>query len=596
MSNTPGLQLLKPETKNLAKPCTRVLDEFPDPIYEDPDSLLNSIPDVSQSESIPKPVPVPRRRYRQNLQLYDSKNTTKANYVSKTTPGKNNNMTNTTATTWTTNIPNIPNTNFTNYSTDRTLETNTIGRTRTDLDSDSDSDSIYSLHLSEPLRKNTTYATTVTLTQNIKTPTLTSVGTVNSTYNDHRTNQTNTVYPSHKTAYTGLCATIQSRNDSEVYMIPRPVRQPQQIPPGANGIDTSTNGSLQYYDVRTDNKGVKKPPPPPPHPSLKPTPLYYGRENSTLQTRDNTNRAPPLHQHQKYHSGSMVDLRYLESRDAPPSLNPEEEPFMSSRMFKYNYMGPQNTDYLPNYDFVDTLASTGPYDADNQSTYDNLYQYSPEDIPELLFWLNKVSRQPDNLTQFGLSEEEEIRSFTQQANRVRKARRLYQLLMIKREKSMINTLKKFQAICEKLDKVFKKTVNREMVLKLVNDYKEDVVDLERCLNFILFVMKELQRHNIGKLKKVGANPDALRMVDLSMAVFSNNMYRSRQMSPTSPGGMSSGSLLKNFAYEFDHYFTEKNGQKLKKSNKSKFSARVCMLVEHLQEELNYLTHMWEALT
>lgn len=111
-------------------------------------------------------------------------------------------MTNTTATTWTTNIPNIPNTNFTNYSTDRTLETNTIGRTRTDLDSDSDSDSIYSLHLSEPLKKNTTYATTVTLTQNIKTPTLTSVGTVNSTYNDHRTNQTNTVNPSDKTAYT----------------------------------------------------------------------------------------------------------------------------------------------------------------------------------------------------------------------------------------------------------------------------------------------------------------------------------------------------------------------------------------------------------
>lgn len=51
--------------------------------------------------------------------------------------------------------------------------------------------------------------------------------------------------------------TIQSWNDSEVYMIPRPVRQPQQIPPGANGIDTSTNGSLQYYDVRTDNKSVK---------------------------------------------------------------------------------------------------------------------------------------------------------------------------------------------------------------------------------------------------------------------------------------------------------------------------------------------------
>uniref|UniRef100_A0A3Q2CBM2 Uncharacterized protein n=1 Tax=Cyprinodon variegatus TaxID=28743 RepID=A0A3Q2CBM2_CYPVA len=246
-------------------------------------------------------------------------------------------------------------------------------------------------------------------------------------------------------------------------------------------------------------------------------------------------------------------------------------------------------------------------------------------------------------------------SFDRQANHVRKARRLYQLLMMKRKETLQNTLKEFQAICDKLDKVQKtnkamgiaggatgavggvtavvgvalapmtmgvsliatavgagiaasaggfgahaakankKIVNRQTVEKLVKDYEENVVDIEHCLNYILCMMKELQRHNIGKLKKTGANPDTLRMVDLSQAVLRNNMYRSRQMSPISPGGMSSGSLLKNFVSEFYLYFTEKNGQKLKKTNKSKFSGRVCILVTNLQEELNYLIQMWEAL-
>lgn len=239
---------------------------------------------------------------------------------------------------------------------------------------------------------------------------------------------------------------------------------------------------------------------------------------------------------------------------------------------------------------------------------------------------------------------------------MRKARRLYNLLIMKRKEPMEKILKDFKAICEKLDKAKKtnkamgiaggttgavggvtavvgialapmtmgvsliatavgagiaasaggfgakaakankKIVNRETVQKLVDDYKANVADLERCLNYILCVMKELQRHNFGRLKTNGADPDGLRMAHLSHAVFNNNIYNNRHTSPDNPGGMTSESLLKNFAKELDMFFTEKNGQKLNKSNKSKFSGTVCILVSNLEEDFNYLQQMWEVLS
>ncbi|XP_015234075.1 PREDICTED: uncharacterized protein LOC107087169 [Cyprinodon variegatus] len=423
----------------------------------------------------------------------------------------------------------------------------------------------------------------------------------------------------------------QSRKNSDDYMIPRPAHHPPlpPVPSETKGVNSTTNNSLQNPDrgILLDKKSKKPPPLTPPRPSTERRfPVYCDRDNPNLQ-----------------------------SRNTSPLTNPKEEHYFSSASSHYTYANPPYIEVLPDHDFNRSQASTRLYAEGNHSTYDNIYQLSPDDIPELLFWLKKVSRQSDNLTQYGLSEDEEIRSFDRQANHVRKARRLYQLLMMKRKETLQNTLKEFQAICDKLDKVQKtnkamgiaggatgavggvtavvgvalapmtmgvsliatavgagiaasaggfgahaakankKIVNRQTVEKLVKDYEENVVDIEHCLNYILCMMKELQRHNIGKLKKTGANPDTLRMVDLSQAVLRNNMYRSRQMSPISPGGMSSGSLLKNFVSEFYLYFTEKNGQKLKKTNKSKFSGRVCILVTNLQEELNYLIQMWEAL-
>ncbi|KAM4716541.1 uncharacterized protein FYW61_016872 [Anableps anableps] len=419
----------------------------------------------------------------------------------------------------------------------------------------------------------------------------------------------------------------QSRKNSNDYMTPRPARQPPlpPIPPETKGVNSAATNSPQNYTTRTNsNTSVKKPPPlPPPH--LEPTyPLYCDKGNPTSQSRE---------------TRSLFD--------------PEEEPYYTSGSSQYTNVNPQYIEVLQDDDFYWARASTRRYEEDNQSTYSSIYQLSPDDITKLLQWFKRVSRQSDNLSLYGLSMEDEIRSFNQQAMHVRKARRLYHLLMMKRKETMQNILKEFKAICDKMDKVQKtnktmgiaggatgavggvaavvgialapvtmgtsliatavgagiaasaggfgahaakankKTVNREKVEKLVNDYKSEVANLEQCLNYILCGMKELRRHNVGKLQRLGAHPDALRMADMSQVVFKNN---SRTMSPTNPGGMMSESLLQHFEAEFDEYFTEKKGQKLKKSNKSKFSARVCTLVKNLEEELTYLTQMWEVLT
>ncbi|XP_072224659.1 uncharacterized protein [Leuresthes tenuis] len=256
---------------------------------------------------------------------------------------------------------------------------------------------------------------------------------------------------------------------------------------------------------------------------------------------------------------------------------------------------------------------------------------------------------------FGLDIEEELRSFQQRATNVRTARRLYNLLMIKRKDNLQKSIEEFHSICQRFNKVKKtnksmgiaggttgavggvtavvgialapmtmgasliatavgagmiaagggfgahaakankKIVNRTTVEKLVNDYMSQVVDMEQCLQFILTVMNELRRHNIDRLQREGAHWDAVSMAKLSHTVFSINLTIGRGMSLAQPDGVTSGSLLKAFAVEMDFYFTENNNQKLKKSNKSKFSATVSILAKNLQERLDYLKEMWEML-
>lgn len=246
------------------------------------------------------------------------------------------------------------------------------------------------------------------------------------------------------------------------------------------------------------------------------------------------------------------------------------------------------------------------------------------------------------------------RSFNQRARDVTKALRLYNLLMMKRNEGLRDLIAEFFSISNSLDKMQKKTktmdiaggttgavggvtavlgivfapatmgtsliatavgagmvasvggisahtakqakkkvVNRMTVEKLVYEYKSNVCDLELCLDFILSGMNELRRHDIPRLQRAGVQPDALKVAHLSQSVMGNymNIYRKGSVAHTS--GMSSERLLQAFIKEMDQYFREKDGQKLKKSTKSRFSGRILLLAENLQNELDHLNRMWE---
>lgn len=239
------------------------------------------------------------------------------------------------------------------------------------------------------------------------------------------------------------------------------------------------------------------------------------------------------------------------------------------------------------------------------------------------------------------------RSFHQRATDLKKALRLYNLLMMKRNEPLRDLVSEFTAISTSLDKMQKKSktmdiaggttgavggvtavlgialapvtmgtsliatavgagmvasagglgahsvkqakkkvVNKMTIEKLMFNYKANVVDLEHCLRFVLSVMGELRRYDIPRLQRAGASADALKTAHLSQSV-------SRASTVTQASGMSSGRLLESFAKEIDMYFSDKDDQKLKKSCKGRFSGRVQLLAENLQGELDHLNRMWE---
>ncbi|XP_007565752.1 putative uncharacterized protein DDB_G0282133 [Poecilia formosa] len=712
-TDVPHSQPLKPPRKAKTQESTSIRSEA---IYEDPDALLTSNPDVSEPEAKPRPIPRLRSKDKLNPQ-HDTNNTTKGNYINTINSGHSDNTASTayvTKTAYNANTSQTSNRDNTTCTSSSTCSTNTTYETGT-----------------------TTNANTASKSHNSRRPGSTVSSSADPTYNDVRTDKTHNTNPaksSNRTGNTKNDASYERRKNSDDYMTPRPTHQPPlpptppktksikstaaespeiynpgansntsakgrdeksghraspssrplhhsssmmdlssieshqnrdnymtprsarqallpPLPPGSKGPYSTAADPSQYNRTRTNsNTSVKNPPPLPP-PRLEPiNPIYCDKGNPTSQHRDNRNRHGP--RSHLYHSTSVLDLSSETSSETSSLYDPEIEPYHTSGSSLYtDSVNPRYTRVLPD-DYYDRPRTQARYEDDSLSIYSDIYQLSQDDVTELLHWFKRVSRQTNTLSLFGLSMEDEMRAFHQQAMHVRKARRLYHLLMMKRRDHLQKILEEFKAICERLEKVQKtnktmgiaggttsavggvaavvgialapvtmgtsliatavgagivatsaggfgakvakankKIVNRETVEKLVNDYKSDVADPERCLNYILCLMKELQRHNIGKLSRAGAHPDALRMADLS-----NNLHNSRQMSPNNPGGVTSESMLKQFEMEFDEYFTEKKGQKLNKSNKSKFSGRVGTLVKNLQEELNYLTQMWETLT
>ncbi|KAL3054143.1 hypothetical protein OYC64_006471 [Pagothenia borchgrevinki] len=331
----------------------------------------------------------------------------------------------------------------------------------------------------------------------------------------------------------------------------------------------------------------------------------------------------------------------------PPSINSDSES-MYSEIEHYLDVLPEDEDKITVTSDRPTFRYQSGISTSRQPSTDD-----KEDIIGMCRWLKRVSKSDCMAPSlYGLSIEEEIRSFNERAMNVKKALRLYNLLMMKRSDCMKNIITEFSTISESMDKMRKKTktmdiaggttgavggvtvvlgiafapmtlgasliatavgagmlasaggmgahtaktnkkkvVNRMTVEKLVYNYKENVVEPELCLGFILSGMNELRRHDIARIQRAGAQTDALKVAHLAQTVF--NMSYDRMLSVPHTGGMASERLLLAFAKDMDLYFTEKEGQKLKKSIKSKFSGRVRLLSENLQEELNQMIRLWE---
>ncbi|CAK6963387.1 uncharacterized protein LOC108877609 isoform X3 [Scomber scombrus] len=434
------------------------------------------------------------------------------------------------------------------------------------------------------------------------------------------------------------------------YKRPRPARPPP-VPPVKP--TAAVNGSDLYYTTSNTEPTVTSPAitekklPSPPRPARPPPPSYYNDKQSTilLKSKSDTDLEYPCRTY-----GAMT-------RPPPPSFSPPPPPSVrkpsESACSEAEY--PLYLEVLTE-DGDETHQTQGrstPCTEEPQRRCFSSHRQSidhSEEINGMLRWLKRVSKS-DYLTPslYGLSVEEEIRLFNERAMNVNQALRLYNLLMMKRNEIVRDHISEFASITESMDKGQKKiknmgiaggttgavggmtavvgialapmtmgisliataigagmvagaggmgaraakaknkNVNRTAVKKLVDDYMANIVDVEHSLDFILSGMNELRRHDLAKLQRAGAQPDAVKMAHLSQSVFRSTMNNSRRTS-VHTAGMSSERLLKAFAQEMDQYFKD---EKLKQSTKNKFSARVLLLAQNLQDEFNHLNDMWE---
>nr|XP_046270311.1 uncharacterized protein LOC124072731 [Scatophagus argus] len=477
------------------------------------------------------------------------------------------------------------------------------------------------------------------------------------------TTDNNTVETVDKTSDTTDAVDSHIYECIEDYKRLQPVDPPPR-PPGCRYVTSfkptaGVNGGNHYSPaVSTESKQSPQKPRRPPLPAI-----YCDTPPSTMRpTSEHTDRTdrpavPPrlLHSTSQCESSPPQAQPPLPPCRPPPSssVGPSESVYNETEYRPYLVILPEN-----NEDIVTKARSTlrsgqheqsGCCPSHPQTTPDT------EDIYGMLRWLKRVSKSDFMAPSlYGLTIEEEISLFNQRAMNVRKALRLFNLLMMKRNESLRDLITQFRSISSSLDKMQKKnktmgiaggttgavggvtavlgialapvtmgasliatavgagmvasaggmgahaakkadqkTVTRMKVEKLVNDYKAGVADLEHCLDFILCGMNELQRHDIARLQRAGVQADALKMAQLSQSVIGNYIKHDRKTPVAHTSGMSSERLLQGFAKEIDQYFSEKNDQKLKKSSKSRFSGRVHLLAEDLQNELDHLNKLWE---
>ncbi|XP_031683037.1 uncharacterized protein LOC109892210 isoform X2 [Oncorhynchus kisutch] len=278
------------------------------------------------------------------------------------------------------------------------------------------------------------------------------------------------------------------------------------------------------------------------------------------------------------------------------------------------------------------------------------YQFNKEaeEFENLMRWMKTVGCWENMPPSFhGLSLEDETREFSQRCLYVKNSLRLFNCLLMKRSDTLRGHITELNDLAEKLDKVQKKTktmsiaggttgvmggvvavvgivlapitmgasligtavgagmvasgtgmgikatidnnkinsVDRKGLEEVVQKYTAEIADVELCLCFIHSGMAELRRYNFHRLQH--ADPEALRIARVAEAVHPG-CNKSQQL------GMKSKMILQGFARDMDLYFTDKDGQMLKKGSETKFATRIRGVTQELQEELNELHQVWQT--
>ncbi|KAJ8345742.1 hypothetical protein SKAU_G00299350 [Synaphobranchus kaupii] len=255
-------------------------------------------------------------------------------------------------------------------------------------------------------------------------------------------------------------------------------------------------------------------------------------------------------------------------------------------------------------------------------------EHKLEDIEVLMAWWHTVGQWDNMPLDYELKEEEEMRVFNIMAYRIKMGLRLFSCLLSKNGESLQNSITELNTTADNLDKKRKKAkiaaitggatgamggvavvaglvlappypgclsggvgdwvnsnLDRKKVEKIVLDYRDEVADIERCLQFVSMGMGWLGQQDACRLSAADGETAAVARLAEVVSGDGGSIHTACQ----------SLEILQNFSLAMDDFFTNEETQKVKKSTETKFGNKIRSLAEQLQEGLNSLMKIREIL-
>ncbi|XP_070701322.1 apolipoprotein L1 [Pempheris klunzingeri] len=298
-----------------------------------------------------------------------------------------------------------------------------------------------------------------------------------------------------------------------------------------------------------------------------------------------------------------------------------------------------------------------------------------QDVEDLMEWWNTVESWEDTLKDEDMTEKEEAKAFAVTAEKVQKGIRVFNKLFSERAESLWQHVIDLNGIADGLDKFSKNTkiaqitggstsavggvativglalapvtmgtslivtavglgvataggltsagagisnqvnnsMDRKAVEKIVQDYQDKMVDLNKCLTFIKQGIENLKRFDLIKMKKHAYNRDFPvlsssfyedgAMVGKAILINANEIMRVVQIANVAGStaaravqiaSMATGVLTGLFV-GMDIYFVAKDSKELKKGAKSEFAAKIREVALQLHDGLVELNSIREEL-